>query len=142
MTFGSCFGHYEVDYDNENQHTTYSRRSSIYTTWNKPLYNEVLGTCLTNDFPYPSNSKLYDKEPRHNETLLQQKANFASPLALSLEKIDVGHSWELDQCIHQDNKVTIIFKILSLNVRLCIAQSTHPPGQPSLDSASQPIGIT
>ena len=75
----------------------YSRRSSIDITCNKPLYNEVLGTCLTNDFPYASNSKIYDKEPPYNETLLQQTAKFASPLALSLKKIDVGHSWELSR---------------------------------------------
>ena len=39
-------------------------------SWNKhtvePLYNEVLG--ITNDFLYLSNSKVYEKEPRYNET--------------------------------------------------------------------------
>ena len=39
---------------------------------NEPLYNEVLGK--TNDFLHPGNSKLYEKEPRCNET------NFASSL--------------------------------------------------------------
>ena len=29
------------------------------------LYNEVLG--ITNDFPDPSNSKVYEKEPRYSE---------------------------------------------------------------------------
>ena len=35
---------------------------------NEPLYNEVLD--ITNDFLYSSNSKMYGKEPRCNETLL------------------------------------------------------------------------
>ena len=56
-----------------------------------------LGTCLfpirnieqwnlkvvviTNEFRYPSNSKVYEKEPRYiNETSLK-RANFANPLA-------------------------------------------------------------
>ena len=30
--------------------------------YNEPLYNEVLG--ITNDFLYPSNGKIYEKEPR------------------------------------------------------------------------------
>ena len=32
---------------------------------NEPLYNEVLG--MTNNFIYPSNSKIYGKERRYNE---------------------------------------------------------------------------
>ena len=36
--------------------------------YNEPLYNEVLG--ITNDFLYSSNSKIYEKELRYNETLL------------------------------------------------------------------------
>lgn len=35
---------------------------------NVPLYNEVLN--VTNNFLYPSKSKIYGKEPRHNETSL------------------------------------------------------------------------
>ena len=31
------------------------------------LHREVLG--ITNGFPYPSDSKRYEKEPRYNETL-------------------------------------------------------------------------
>ena len=34
--------------------------------YNEPLYNEVLG--ITNDFLYLSNSKVYEKEPRYDET--------------------------------------------------------------------------
>ena len=49
--------------------------------YNEPLYDKVLG--ITNDFLYPRNSKIYGKEPRYNETSLQQ-TNFASPLALRL----------------------------------------------------------
>ena len=29
------------------------------------LYNEVLG--ITNDFVYPNNSEIYEKEPQYNE---------------------------------------------------------------------------
>ena len=47
--------------------------------FNEPLYNEVLG--ITNDFLYPSNSKIYAKEPCSNETWLQ-RTDFASPLTL------------------------------------------------------------
>ena len=67
--------------------------------YNKPVCNEVLG--ITNDFLYPSNSKVYGKEPpnvditklryseqiRHIEVPLYNKTlwlqtNFVSPLAL------------------------------------------------------------
>ena len=34
--------------------------------YNEPLYNEVLG--ITNDFLCPSQSKIYEKELRYNET--------------------------------------------------------------------------
>ena len=34
----------------------------------EPLYNEVL--AITNNSLYPSNSKIYEKEPRYNETSL------------------------------------------------------------------------
>ena len=59
------------------------RVGKIYTVelwFNKPLtlYNEVLS--ITNDFLYPSDSKIYGKEPRYNETLLQRTL-VASPLA-------------------------------------------------------------
>ena len=54
----------------------------IYTVeprFNKPLYNKVLS--ITKDFLYPSDSKIYGKEPRRKETLLQ-RTHVASPLAL------------------------------------------------------------
>ena len=35
---------------------------------NKPLYNEVLS--MTNDILHLSNSQIYEKEPRYNETSL------------------------------------------------------------------------
>ena len=35
---------------------------------NEPLYNEALG--IKNDYLYPSNRKLSEKQPRHNETSL------------------------------------------------------------------------
>ena len=43
--------------------------------YNEPLHNEVFR--MTNNFLYPSNSKIDEKEPRYNE-----QNNFASPLAL------------------------------------------------------------
>ena len=36
--------------------------------YNEPVYNEVFG--ITNDFLYPSNSKIYEKILRYNETSL------------------------------------------------------------------------
>ena len=45
--------------------------------FNEPLYNEVLG--MTNDFLYPSNSEIFEKEPGHNKTSLKRTC-FASPL--------------------------------------------------------------
>ena len=38
------------------------------TRYNEPLYNEFLS--ITNDILRPSNSKIYRKEPRYNETSL------------------------------------------------------------------------
>ena len=52
---------------------------TVEPRFNKPLYNEVLS--ITNDFFYPSDTKIYRKEPRSNETLLQRTL-VASPLAL------------------------------------------------------------
>ena len=37
---------------------------------------------MTNDFLYPSDSKMDEKQPRYNETSLNEQNNFASPLAL------------------------------------------------------------
>ena len=34
--------------------------------FNESLHNEILD--ITNDFLYPGNSKIYEKEPRYNET--------------------------------------------------------------------------
>ena len=34
--------------------------------YNEPVHNDVLD--ITNDFPYPSNSKIYEKEPRYSGT--------------------------------------------------------------------------
>ena len=39
-------------------------RYTVEPRYNEPLYNQVLG--ITNDFPYPSNSKMCEKEPRYN----------------------------------------------------------------------------
>ena len=36
--------------------------------YNEHLYDEVLG--ITNELVYPSNSKIYEKEPRYNEISL------------------------------------------------------------------------
>ena len=53
--------------------------STVEPRYNEPLYNEVLR--MTNDFLYPRNSKIDEKEPRYNETS-SWRTNFASPLAL------------------------------------------------------------
>ena len=39
---------------------------TVEPRYNEPLYNEVLG--VTNVSLYPSNSKIYEKEPRYYET--------------------------------------------------------------------------
>jgi len=43
-------------------------KNTVEPRFNEPLYNEVLD--LTNDFLYPYNSKIYEKEPQYNETSL------------------------------------------------------------------------
>ena len=51
----------------------------IVESWyNEPLFNDVLG--ITNDFLYPCDDKICEKEPRDNETSLY-RTNFANPLA-------------------------------------------------------------
>ena len=47
----------------------------------EPLYNEVLS--ITNDFLYPSNSKMYGKEPRYKRNLVIAKI-FCQSLGPSL----------------------------------------------------------
>ena len=49
--------------------------------YNEPIYNEVLG--ITKDFLYPSNSKIYETEPRYNKTL-SQAYKFCQSLGPSL----------------------------------------------------------
>ena len=44
--------------------------STVEPRYNEPLYTEVLG--IRNDFLYPSNREIYEKEPRYRE-------HFASP---------------------------------------------------------------
>ena len=44
------------------------KRKTVKRRFNKPLYNEVLG--ITNEIFCPSYSKIYEKEPRQNETSL------------------------------------------------------------------------
>ena len=46
---------------------------------NEPLYNEVL--AIANNFLYPSNNKIYEKEPWYNKTSLKW-TNFVGPSAL------------------------------------------------------------
>ena len=55
------------------------RANTVKSRCNEPLYNEVLG--IKNYLLYLSNSKIYEKEPRYNETSLS-RTQFASPLAL------------------------------------------------------------
>ena len=46
-------------------------QATVEPWYNEPLYNEVLGAA--NDFFYPSNSKIYEKEPRYNKTLISKQ---------------------------------------------------------------------
>ena len=57
-------------------HLILSLYSGIW--YNEPLFNDVLG--ITNDFLYPWDDKICEKEPRDNETSLY-RTNFANPLA-------------------------------------------------------------
>ena len=41
-------------------------RSTVEPRFNEPLYSEALG--ITNDIFHPSNSVMYGKEPRYNES--------------------------------------------------------------------------
>ena len=41
---------------------------TVEPRFNKPLYNKVLS--ITDDFLYPSNSKIYEKDAPYNKTLL------------------------------------------------------------------------
>ena len=43
---------------------------------------------MTNDFLYPNNSKIDEKEPRYNKTSLK-RTNFASPLALRYVEVSL-----------------------------------------------------
>ena len=58
-----------VFFRNEAKKSPFSKISGYVEPWYKePLYNEVLD--ITNDFLYPSNSKICENQPRYNETLL------------------------------------------------------------------------
>ena len=48
-------------------------RYTVEPRYNEPLYNGV--HRLTNDFLNPSNGKIYEKEPRYNETSLHSGAS-------------------------------------------------------------------
>ena len=54
---------FETELDNQG----IKRLATIEPPHNKPLHNEVLS--ITNDFQYPSNSKINEKEPQYNTTL-------------------------------------------------------------------------
>ena len=55
----------------------FARKYSGTPEWNLDITN----LRMTNDFLYPNNSKIDDKEPRYNKTSSWRK-HFASPLAL------------------------------------------------------------
>ena len=42
--------------------------TTVEPRYNEPLNTEVID--IMNDFLYPNNSKIYEKEPRYNETSL------------------------------------------------------------------------
>ena len=60
-----------------------ARTAAPQLIWNLDTTNlyvtEVL--CITNDFLYPSNSKMFKREPQYNETSVW-RTHFASSLAL------------------------------------------------------------
>ena len=57
-----------VEIQNMEWIVNWPRPDTVEPWYNEPPYNEVLG--ITNDLVYPSNSKIYGKVPRYNETSL------------------------------------------------------------------------
>ena len=60
-------------------------RANLFIQWNldiASLYIAKSLSSITNHFLHPRNSKIYQKGPGYNQTLLKPTNNFASPLAL------------------------------------------------------------
>jgi len=51
--------------------------NTVEPQFNEPLYNQVLG--ITNDFPGPSNSKIYGKE-QYDKALIHQSLEHILPV--------------------------------------------------------------
>ena len=56
----------QAKYDRNVTEMCHTKCHTVEPRYNEPLYNEVVD--ITNDFLFPSNSKIYEKEPRNNET--------------------------------------------------------------------------
>ena len=69
MNGESCL---QEDHDKKDKVLKSNRKEESFDTeeprYNKPRNNEVLG--ITNDFPYPSNRKIYENQLRYNKTSL------------------------------------------------------------------------
>ena len=79
---------------NYNVASVLEMTATVELRFNEPLYNEFLGP--TNDILRPSNGKIYEKEPRDDETCTQ-RTHFVSTLALRY--IDV-HCTTVEQCLN------------------------------------------
>ena len=87
-----------------NARTTAPQLTSKHIQWNlnttSLFVTEVL--CITTDFLYPSNSKIYKREPQYNETSVW-RTHFASSLALSLYRRSTVSRIETDlRCQNKD----------------------------------------
>ena len=52
----------------KNPKASFSVVTKKLSQYNKPLHNKLFG--IMSNFPHPSNSKIYKKEPQYNETSL------------------------------------------------------------------------
>ena len=94
---------------------------TVAPRFNEPLCNNVLG--LTNDIPRPSNSKIYGKEPRYNETSFKW-TYFASPLAhryievpLDKHNIILNSNLRIARTLGRRHLVPVIARVRNSGVR-------------------------
>ena len=60
---------------------------AVESRYNEPLHNEVLD--ITNDFPFPSNSKIYEKEPRYSGTCRYNKGQETDKMCSPQSKVSL-----------------------------------------------------
>ena len=116
----------------------FSNGTSIQQNLDITKYNKVL--VITNDFIYPSNSKMYGKEPLYNKTLVQQ-TSFARPLNIFKSRFQrITITTGLSSLVHTDiyererNSTLNLFYYLTKYSRLLITR-TFKGNQKKLESS-------